>query len=258
MDKITGTKVAESFQQELERATAENLAAPTNPTEIKTTAAPVAPVAQSESLFELPDGRKLPFDQAQVEMKSLYTDYTRKAQELAKLKENPPEKQSEKAPTTEKSDYNVADQALLAELKRLNVMTRADFEQEFSTRRPDIVKESASYTATQLEIKNMISDLEEEFDGVEGKPKVEGTKIVDFIIENKYPNLSPKQIAQIIYHDDFVRFEAQKLAGTNTPALPVTESVGAGVTTPPNKTAFQFRNGSAERGLREILGNAVS
>jgi len=209
------------------------------------------------------DGKPKQFTGEQVvaEASRLNSENARMAQELSDSKKLTEDKHS----TEEVKEVGLtpSEQAVLAELKsKFKVMTEEDFEKRMSDREQEIVKKAARVSTTQSELKQALSELEEDYDGSEeevngvkiAKPKVEQAKVLDFIIKNPNTELSPFEIAQAVYSADFVQYEAKKIAASGaSKGLPQTEEEGAGGGEPPKGKPVSFKDGSAEQAVREII-----
>lgn len=263
----TGNKsVQESFNEEYQRTLdAKNEKTNQDTTKEGSESTPPVSTVEPAATFKMPDGRELTADQVFQEYGNLQKDYTQKTQELSQLKKTTQPQQSETEPDktriapsrggeVEKKELSAKDQALLAELKRLGVITNDKFEEEFATRKQEILKDSAQFTETRLSFKEKLEETVKQFDGSDGKPKVTQEEILGWYESNGYPNLSPDKVAKIVKTDDFIKYEARQLAGQGGTSLPQTEGNGAGVTTPPKPPQYNFKDGSAERAVREILG----
>ena len=208
----------------------------------------------SEKVFELPDGRKVTGEQAIEEYKKLNADYTRKSQELAKLTQNPVKPNNN--PSGEVT-LNKEDQALVIELERLGFTREQSVNKLIEGAAPKLIEQAAKRSVSTTELNEALTDLEIDFDGSEGKPKINKQDILKWIVANPTTNLSPLDIAHQVYYKDFVSYDAKQLASGATPSnLPATENQGANVTTPPNKPVYSFRDGSALRAAQAMLKKA--
>lgn len=218
--------------------------------------------------FTLADGRKITQEDIldALDKKDKYgqllPEFTRRSQELAELKKPKTEssdKTEDQKPAATDGGKQLSPQQLqvLQELKDLGVAFSSDIEKQLDDKlagiEPKIASRAASMTAVQNQLQTAIEQLEEDYDGTEGKPKVEGKKVLEFIVNNPNTDKSPLEIAKYLYMDDFIKFEAAKMGGK--PSLPATEDAGSGASTPPTPK-YSFKDGSAERGLRAFLNPA--
>jgi hypothetical protein len=208
--------------------------------------------AAPTTTITLSDGRVLTPDQVAKEYESLHGDYTRKSQELAEIK-----KSQNNAPAGESEDIDPKAAALKAEIQRLGFTTKEDVNKTVSEKGSEIEQSSAKRSVATVRLEEALGDLETDFDGTEDKPKVARQDILNWIVKNPGANLSPLEIARIVYYDQFVKHDAKQLvgAGNGTPNVPQTESQGSGAgANPPQKPIYRFKDGSAERAAREMLG----
>lgn len=115
---------------------------PTKPEEI-------APKATDDNLVELPDGRKLPPKEAEVEYRNLYSEFTRKSQKLATY-EKDPSKINNNEPTKDNKDEWIP-QTWEEVLEKSKQALREDLERE---------KQAEATQRTQIENK-VVSELAE-------------------------------------------------------------------------------------------------
>jgi len=111
--------------------------------------------------------------------------------------------------------------------------------------------------SSRIKLEDALDSLEKDFDGTNGKPKVDRTKILDFIVKNPRTELPLSQIARVIDPEGFARWDIQRLNGGDGGKLPFTEGSGSGVIDPP-KVKYTFADGSVERAAADLLkGNAT-
>lgn len=203
----------------------------------------------------------------------LETERKQLAQEKADLEKKMQEQSKgngEPKNDTNNSDHNglsAQDRAVLEELKRLgfvrkeDVVTKGELDEVKSKWEREIVDKSVKTTAARNQLVQALDELEEDFDGSEDqethavKPKVTRQEILTYINENPGVNMSPLQIAQVLHHEDFVKYEAARMVKNPNP-LPRTESAGIGEHNPPPPPRYSFNNDSVEKGLGEILKTA--
>lgn len=215
--------------------------------------------------FTLADGRKLSQEDIldALEKKDKYgellPEFTRRSQELAELrktKESTPDNTS--VATQDGKKLSPQQIAVLQELKELGVAFNSDLQKQLDDKvaelEPKITSRAASITATQVQLKEAIEQLEEDFNGNEGKPKVDGSKVIQFIIDNPKTDKTPLEIAKYIYSEDFIKYEVAKASGKSE--LPHTEDGGSSTSQPPKFKAYDFKNGTAENALRTFLNTA--
>lgn len=195
-----------------------------------------------EKIFKTLDGRDVTADELFKEYDHLVRDYTRKTQELSQLKKPA----TEDKPQDKPGEMSAQDKAVLDELRRLGVVTKDELDSTFSTREGDIVSKAARVSTSQLELREALTELKNDYDFVDTR------KVLDFIVENPNTNLSPLQIAKAIHTEDFIALEVGKVTGEGKNSLPETEDTGVGVTTPP-RPKYNFKDGSAERAVADIL-----
>ena len=201
-------------------------------------------------LYSTPDGRMVTAEQLVKEHNSLYTDYHQKSQELSKLR-TPSNQEPSNSDFTDPKDA-----ALAAELKRLGFVQKADVERTITEKGGEIAQSATKRSISAVKLEEALDDLETDFDGSEGKPKVSKEDVLNFIVKNPTLDLSPLQIARTLYYDDFVRWEARNLGGNPNPQVPTTETHGAQVVNPPTPPVYRFNDGSAYRAAMEILNKA--
>lgn len=212
------------------------------------------PADSTPTKLKTSDGRMVSPEEFQKEYDSLYSGFHQKSQELAKLKEQPVNPNGN--PSGE-ATLSKDDQALVTELERLGFTREQSVRKIVEGEAPKIIDQAAKRSVSTTELNDALVDLEIDFDGSEGKPKVEKEAILKWIISNPTTNLSPLDIARQVYYKDFVTYEAKQLAAGGTPSnLPQTENQGANVTTPPNKPVYSFKDGSALRAAQELLKKA--
>lgn len=192
--------------------------------------------------------RELEPDQLHQEYENLLADYTRKSQRLSDL-----EKKADAFKDNNDGDKPLEmsgqDKVILKELKRLGFVSKDELESTLSDKSVEITRRASSVAATQMELKEAISQLEDDFDGSDGKPKVDGNKVLSFIAKYPETDMSPMQIAKYLYSDDFVKFEAR---GSAKSELPSTEDSGSGTKEPPKRN-YKFNDGSAEAAVRDLI-----
>ncbi len=203
--------------------------------------------------------RELEPDQLFEEYQRLQTDYTKKTQELSEAKKPTPQSETP-------ASLTAADQALVNELTRLGFkrggLTEEEFKTQLSAKETEIVQKSSGVATARIELKEALEQLENDFDGSVDpetkvpKPKVDKSKVLDFIVKNPSINLSPLEIAHSLYHDSFVKWEAGKMVGNQAaaPGLPATENGGSGHSDAPPTPSFNFQDNSVDRGLENLFG----
>lgn len=208
----------------------------------------VAPVK-----YTMPDGRELTGEEVLNEYKSLQSEFTRKSQELSKFKKSN-ERSDEGRDDKEnaKETLTPEEQNLVKELTRLGFVKQDQVEKVFSEKESSLTSKAASLAVAQTDLRAAITQLTDEFNGEEGKPKVDGNKVLNFIVQYPQTDLSPLQIAKVLYTDDFIKFEAGKLGGSKKMLETEDNSSGSGNETPPSPK-YSFGDGSAEKAVRELL-----
>lgn len=208
--------------------------------------AEVAPVK-----YAMPDGRELTGEEVLNEYKSLQGEFTRKSQELSKLKKNSESNEGEDEGKNDKKSLTAEEENLVKELARLGFVRKDEVEQTFNDKKSSLTSEAAQLAVAQQDLRSAIGQLTTEFNGEEGKPKVDGNKVLNFIVQYPQTDLSPLQIAKALYPDEFIKYEAGKLSGDK---ILKTEdnSSGSGHDTPPDPK-YSFGDGSAEKAVRELL-----
>jgi len=193
--------------------------------------------------------RDLTPDQLFEEYQRLQSEFTRRSQRLSELEKA---KSTTETSSTQQS-LSPQDQEVIRELKRLGVVTKDEgvTKDEVEKMREELLTSAVTTSTKMSELKQALDELEEDFDGADGTPKVERQKILDFIVQNPNTNLTPLQIAKIVYYDDFVKYEASKLSSNG---VPKTETHGLGKVTEPPKAKYSFKDGSVERAILEQLG----
>lgn len=205
--------------------------------------------------------RELDPDQLYEEYRKAQAALTKAFQEKAELEKQLTEKQPKEEPPTPRSS---TDEAVLAELRRLGVYTKEDIEKLKESLGEEIKKEATTEaerrTFARLRLEEALEELEEDYAGQEEeingikvrRPKVEREKILDYIINNPTTNLSPEEIAKIVYYDDFVKYDAAKYVPVKG-NLPKTEDVGLGGQPQPPTPKYSFKDGSVEKAISEML-----
>jgi len=208
--------------------------------------------------------RELTPDQLYEEYKRLEAEFTRRSQRLSELEKSLAKPRQSEGEGQKQSTLSPQDQAVVEELRRLGFVPKDEVEKLFEERKKEweneIITRAVRTSAARLELKEALDELEEDFDGSEveingvkvRKPKVEREKILEFIQNNPNTDLSPYEIARVVYHDDFVKFEARQLVGGTSSKVPASEEGGLGTPTPP-PPRYSFNDGSVERALAEIL-----
>lgn len=208
--------------------------------------------------------RELDPDQLYEEYRRAQAALTKAFQEKAELEKQLTERQSQKQ-EEQPASRSSTDEAVLAELRRLGVYTKEDIEKFKESLKEEIKKEATTEAErkvfTRLTLEEALEELEEDFAGQEEeingikvrRPKVEREKILNYIIQNPGINLSPKEIAQIVYYDDFVKYEAAKYIPKPAGNLPKTEDVGLGGQPQPPTPRYSFKDGSVEKAVSEML-----
>lgn len=120
------------------------------------------PVKVEENLVELPDGRKLPPKEAEVEYRNLYSEFTRKSQKLATYEKGNESKETI-TKTTEKSDEWIpqtweevlekSKQALREDMDRerqAEIESRTQTESFVTSQLEELKKENPTLNETQL------------------------------------------------------------------------------------------------------------
>jgi hypothetical protein len=114
-----------------------------------------------DNLVELPDGRKLPPKEAEVEYRNLYSEFTRRSQELATYKKAPDSKITNNEPT-EKSEWipqtweEVLEKSAQAyeekqeRIKQAELQARQQNEEYVSNQLSELKKENPNLNETQL------------------------------------------------------------------------------------------------------------
>lgn len=116
---------------------------------------------KEDNLVELPDGRKLPPKEAEAEYRSLYSEFTRKSQVLAKYEKSDPSKiinnetdeKKEWVPQTWEEVLEKSKQALREDMEkesRLEQEARKENETLVVTQLDEIKKENPTLNETQL------------------------------------------------------------------------------------------------------------
>jgi len=201
--------------------------------------------APSSPKYKVGD-RELTPDQLYEEHKKLEAEFTRRSQRLAEL-EKATKAESSEQPSQQQS-LSPQDAEVVKELKRLGVLTK----DEADKLKEEVLTTAVTTSSKMSKLEQALDELEEDFDGEEGRPKVDRQKILDFIIQNPNTNLTPLQIAKAVHYDDFVKYEASKLSSGG---VPKTESHGLGRVTEPPKAKYSFKDGSVERAILEQMGS---
>lgn len=201
--------------------------------------------------YTMPDGRELTGEEVLNEYKSLQSEFTRRSQELSKLKKNESVEDKGDRESDGKNTLTPEEQNLVNELTRLGFAKVDQVEKVFNDKKSSLTSEAASLAVAQTDLRSAINQLTEEFNGQEGKPKVDGNKVLNFIVQYPQTELSPLQIAKALYPDDFVKYEVLKMSGGKMLETEDNAS-GAGENTPP-KPKYSFGDGSAEKAVRELL-----
>lgn len=264
MDK-TGKTVEQSFKEEMDRASgAGTPATPATPAASDPAGSSATPTkdatAAASPTYEF-NGRQLTAEQLYEETRNLQKDYTQKSQKLAELEKQhtpPAAPATPVAPSKGDNGQQLSDvdRRMQSELKRLGYVSKEDVEELLSQKKPELIQESSKFTQSQLDVNSRFDKLEADFNGENGKPKVERSKVLEFINANKLYSLTPEQATNLVYQEEMVQWKAKELAGGSTPSLPVTEKSGAAVTEPPKPPAnqYSFSNGLGEKAVREMLG----
>jgi hypothetical protein len=196
----------------------------------------------NNKVYKTLDGRDVTADQLFEEYDHLARDYTRKSQELSTLKKTEtvvPEK-----PEDMPAELSAQDEAVLKELKRFKIVTEDDVDKLLAEREGEVVSKAARVSTAQIELKSALDELVTDYDFVDRG------KVLDFIIENPNTSLSPLDIARTLHYDEFVKLEVNRAPERDV--LPETESSGVSQTDPVKPT-YRFKDGSAERAVRELL-----
>jgi len=194
--------------------------------------------------------RDLTPDQLFEEYQKLQSEFTRRSQRLSELEKA---KESDTETSSNQQSLSPQDQEVLKELRRLGVVTKdeAITKDEVDGLKEELLTSAVTTSSKMSELRQALDELEEDFDGTDGKPKVDRQKILDFIVQNPNTNLTPLQIAKAVYYDDFVKYEASKISSNG---VPKTETHGLGNVTEPPKAKYSFKDGSVERAVLEQLG----
>jgi signal recognition particle GTPase len=237
-----------SEKKSLEELLEEELSGEQKETQLETTNQEKKEESQSSPTYKV-GNRDLTSDQLFEEYQRLQAEFTRRSQRLSELEKA---KSTTETSSTQQS-LSPQDQEVLRELKRLGVITRDEgvTKDEVEKMREELLTSAVTTSTKMSELKQALDELEEDFDGTDGTPKVERQKILDFIVQNPNTNLTPLQIAKIVYYDDFVKYEASKLSSNG---VPKTETHGLGKVTEPPKARYSFKDGSVERAILEQLG----
>jgi hypothetical protein len=114
-----------------------------------------------ENLVELPDGRKLPPKEAEVEYRNLYSEFTRKSQKLATYEKGPESKETINKPTekdewipqtweeVKKENYRFFKEELEKE-KQAEIEARSQTETLVTGQLAELKKENPTLNETQL------------------------------------------------------------------------------------------------------------
>jgi len=247
--------VEESLKQELEnpehqtnQAKQEEIKTEEVKKDVTETTAPETTVAKAK----LPDGREVDVNQAVEEYKKLLADYTPKSQELAELKKKAPIEQSTATPAkveTPATEMSAQDQAILAEMKKLGVITKDELVEIKKQMGSELVEQTAKVVSSRTDLKIALDELKEDY------PFVDKDKVLGFIIKNPNTELTLLEVAKATHTDNFIELEAKKMQKPAKADLPSTEANGVGATEPP-QVKYNFKNGSAERAVAEILKNS--
>lgn len=120
------------------------------------------PAKAEENLVELPDGRKLPPKEAEIEYRNLYSEFTRKSQKLATYEKGPeskitndnkPAETKEWVPQTWEEVLERSKQALREDLEREKTLEQEQRQQNETavlTQLEEIKKENPTLNETQL------------------------------------------------------------------------------------------------------------
>jgi hypothetical protein len=115
-----------------------------------------------ENLVELPDGRKLPPKEAEVEYRNLYSEFTRKSQKLATYEKGTESKETINQQPTEKSEWipqtweevlEKSKQALREDMDRerqAEIESRTQTESFVTSQLDELKKENPTLNETQL------------------------------------------------------------------------------------------------------------
>lgn len=213
------------------------------------TVTPSTETAVSKS--KLPDGREVDVNQAIDEYKKLLADYTPKSQELAELRKEiaalKAVKEEPKEPIkSEPEDISSQDQAILAELKRVGAITKDQLDELKQQLIREAAQEAAKFATSRAELKVAMDELIEDY------PFINQEKVLSFVANNANPDITLLDAAKATHMDDFIRLEAEKFKLPPKAELPSTEASGVGATEPP-QPKYNFKNGSAERAIAELL-----
>jgi len=207
--------------------------------------------AESVVKYTMPDGRELTGEEVLQEYKSLQGEFTRKSQELSKFKKAPESDEKKDDGKNADKTLTAEEQNLINELKRLGFVKKDEVDQFFNEKRSSLTSEAAQLAVAQQDLRSAISQLTTEFNGEDGKPKVDGNKVLNFIVQYPQTDLSPLQIAKALDPDAFINYEAGKLTGNKLLKTEDTSS-GSGSSTPP-APKYSFGDGSAEKAVAELL-----
>lgn len=119
------------------------------------------PEKVEENLVELPDGRKLPPKEAEVEYRNLYSEFTRKSQKLATYEKgnesketiNKPKEEGEWIPQTWEEVLEKSKQALREDMERerqAEIESRTQTELFVTSQLEELKKENPTLNETQL------------------------------------------------------------------------------------------------------------
>lgn len=234
---------------------------------------PAGDQPQETATFKWTDGRMVtPTEAERLLHEEFLPDYTKKADELAKLKKDPTDKQSGKEVEADGKDDSPIDQALAQEVDRVAKHLGYVKKDEVTQQIDSVIPRTAGAVRAESLLNETFQKLETEYDGSTdsntgvAKPKFDRKEIMEYVQgEMKQGNrvtLSPLQIAQVLHPDEYSVYRASQLGKGNGSVkakadLPQTEKNGTSGGGNPNPPApkYDYSDGakSIEQGLAAIL-----
>jgi len=206
---------------------------------------------ETEELFSLPDGRKVPAEELSKEWKeNFYPEFTRRSQQLAEFKKAEENRKAE-AEKNARSSVEESDvlKGVTPEVKEAIIQIVSP---ELEKVKQDLVSQSQQKEADAAFDRQMEA-LEKEFPGGDGKPKFDRVEVLKEMQKEGNKNFDPRSLFRQIHEEEFkdawVKEALKKQKGGTQ-----SESTGKTSHKPSRKTPKTFEE--AARATEAMLKNS--
>jgi len=206
---------------------------------------------ETEELFDLPDGRKVPAEELSKEWKeNFYPEFTRRSQQLAEFKKAEENRKAE-AEKNARSSVKESDalKGVAPEVKEAIIQIVSP---ELEKVKQDLVLQSQQKEADAAFDRQMEA-LEKEFPGGDGKPKFDRVEVLKEMQKEGNKNFDPRSLFRQVHEEEFkdawVKEALKKQKGGTQ-----SESTGKTSHKPERKTPKTFEE--AARATEAMLKNS--